>query len=66
MGWDGVVGIATFYGLDGPAIKSRWEQDVLHLCSPVLGATQTPVTMATGSLSREYGSQDVTLTTCPI
>jgi len=24
VGWDGVVGIANRYGLDGPGIESRW------------------------------------------
>ena len=38
-----VVGIATGYGLDGPGIKSRWRQDILHLSRPALGPTQPPV-----------------------
>jgi len=37
------VGIATGYGLDGPGIESRWEQDFLHLSRPALGPTQPPV-----------------------
>jgi hypothetical protein len=37
------VGIVTGYGLDGPGIESRWEQDFLHLSRPTLGPTQPPV-----------------------
>jgi hypothetical protein len=37
------VGIATGYGLDGPAIESRWERDFPHLSRPALGPTQPPV-----------------------
>ena len=38
-----VVVTATGYGLDGLGIKSRWEQDFLHLSSLALGPTQAPV-----------------------
>jgi hypothetical protein len=31
-----VVGIATFYGLDGPRIESRWGQDFSHPSRPAL------------------------------
>jgi hypothetical protein len=37
------VGIATRYGLDGPGIESRWEQDFLQPSRPALGPTQPPV-----------------------
>jgi hypothetical protein len=37
------VGIATVYGLDGPGIESRWEQDIPHRSRPALGPTQHPV-----------------------
>ena len=37
------VGIATGYGLDGPAIESRWGRDIPHLSKPALGPTQPPV-----------------------
>jgi hypothetical protein len=30
VGRDGVVGIATRYGLDGPGIESRWGRDFPH------------------------------------
>ena len=36
------VGIATCYGLNGPAIESRWERDFLHPSRPALGPTQPP------------------------
>jgi hypothetical protein len=35
VGRDGVVGIATRYGIDGPGIKSRW-RDFPHLSSPAV------------------------------
>ena len=35
------VGIATDYGLDGPAIESRYE--IFHPSRPALGPTQPPV-----------------------
>jgi hypothetical protein len=28
VGWDSSVGIATYYGLDGPGIESRWRRDI--------------------------------------
>ena len=37
------VGIATRYGLDGPAIESRWGRDFPHPSRPVMGPTQSPV-----------------------
>ena len=43
MGWDGSVGIATRYGLDGPGIETRWERDFPHPSRPALGLTQTPM-----------------------
>jgi hypothetical protein len=46
-----VVGIATAYGLDGPAIESRWGRDFLHLSRPALRTTQPPVQWVSG-LSR--------------
>jgi hypothetical protein len=40
---DSVFGIATWYGLDGPGIESRWERDILYTCRHVLGPTRPPV-----------------------
>jgi hypothetical protein len=42
------VGIATRYGLDGPAIESRWGRDFPHLSRPALGPTQPPVQWVPG------------------
>ena len=41
MGRDSSVGMATFYGLDGPGIDLRWGQDFSHLFKPALGPTQS-------------------------
>ena len=38
-----VVSTATSYVLDGPGIKSWWEQDFPHLSRPALGPTQPSV-----------------------
>ena len=48
MGWDGVVGIATRYGLDGPGIESRWGRDFAHPSRPALGPTQLPIKWVPG------------------
>ena len=40
---DSSVGTATRYGLDGPAIESRWGRDFPHSSRQVLGLTQPPV-----------------------
>ena len=45
-GYDGpgsVVGIATAYGVVGPAIESQWGRDFPHLSRPALKTTQPPV-----------------------
>jgi hypothetical protein len=42
------VGIATYYGLDGPGIESRWGRDFLHLSRPTLEPTQPPVQWVLG------------------
>ena len=52
VGRDGVIGIATRYGLDGPTIESRWGA---RLFVPVQAGPKThPAshTMGTGSLPR--------------
>jgi hypothetical protein len=36
---DSVLGIATSYGLDDPAIESRWGRDFPHHSRPALGPT---------------------------
>ena len=38
-----VVGIATAYGMHGPAIESRYERDFPHLSRQALRPTQPPV-----------------------
>jgi hypothetical protein len=48
VGWDSSVGIATRYGLDGPAIESRWERDFPHQSRPVLESTQPPIQWVPG------------------
>jgi len=40
---DSSVGIATRYGLDGPAIDSRWGRDIPHLSRSALRPTQPPI-----------------------
>jgi len=42
-GLGSLVHIATGYGLDGPAIESRWWQDFPRLSIPALGPIQPPV-----------------------
>ena len=43
LGCDGVVGIATHDGLDGPGIKPPWGRDFPHPSRPTPGPTQPPV-----------------------
>jgi len=38
-----VVGIATYYGLDGQEIESQWVWDFPFLSRPALGPTQPPI-----------------------
>ena len=51
VGCNSSVGIATSYGLDGPAIESRWGRDFPHLSRPALGSSQPSVQWIPG-LSR--------------
>jgi hypothetical protein len=47
-GRDSSVGIATRYGLDGPAIQSRWGRDFSQPSKPALGPTQPPIQWVPG------------------
>jgi hypothetical protein len=37
VGRDSVVGVVTYYGLDGLGIESRWGRDFPHPSTPTLG-----------------------------
>jgi hypothetical protein len=41
--WDGSVGIATRYGLNGPGVESRCGRDFPHPFKPPLRPTQPPI-----------------------
>ena len=43
LGWDGSVGIATLFGLDGPGMESQWTRDFPHSSRQALGPTQPPI-----------------------
>jgi len=49
VGRDSIVGIAIFYSLGGPEIKSQWGQDFPHAFRPAHEAHPASYTMATGS-----------------
>jgi len=48
VGRDSSVGTTTRYGLDGPAIKSRWGRDFPHPSRPTLVPTQPPIQWVPG------------------
>jgi hypothetical protein len=52
-GRDGIVGITTAYGLDGPGIESRWGRDFPYLSRLALRITQPPVRWVPGLSQRE-------------
>jgi hypothetical protein len=56
------VGIETGYGLDNPAIESRWGRDFPHLSNPALGPTQPPVQGVLGLSRGVESGRGVTLT----
>jgi hypothetical protein len=51
MSREGSIGIATLYGLHGPAITSRWEARFYAPVQTVPGGHPGSCTMGTGSLS---------------
>ena len=61
-GRDGVVTIATRYGLDGPGIESQWGRYILRPSRAALWPTQPPIQWVPG-LSWELSGRGVALTT---
>ena len=61
---DGVVGIATRYGLEGPGIESRCWRDFPHLSRPAPRPTQPPVKWVR-AFPGSKGGRGVVLTTHP-
>jgi len=49
VGWEGSVGIATHYGMDGPRIESRWRARFSASVHTGPGAHPASYTMCTGS-----------------
>jgi hypothetical protein len=43
VGRGSVIGIAIFYGLDGPGFESRWGPSFSQMSGPALGPTQPPL-----------------------
>ena len=60
------VGIATGYGLDGPAIESRWGARFSAPVQTGPGAHPASCTMGTGSLQGVKSGRGVTLTPHPL
>ena len=61
---DGVVGIATCYGLDGSGTESRWGRDFPHPSAPARGPTQ-PHTQRVSGLFRGWSRRGVALIAHP-
>ena len=59
MGWDWVGGIATRYGLDGPAIEFRWEARFSPSVQTRPGAHLASGKMGTGSYSGDEAAGGV-------
>ena len=62
---NGVVGIATRYGLEGPGIEYWWRQDFPHLSRPAPRPIQPPVQWVPGLSQGGKGGQSVALATHP-
>ena len=58
-------GIATGYGLDGPAIESGWGRNFPHLSRPAMGLTQPPVKWVPGLGRGQRATGGVTLNPRP-
>jgi hypothetical protein len=63
VGPDSSVAMATRYGLDGPAIKSRWGRDFPHLFHTVPRSHPASCTMGTGFVFRRQRGWVVAFTT---
>ena len=64
-GRDGSVGIATSYGLDGPAIESRWGARFSAAVQTGPGAHPSSYTVGTGSFPGVKYGRGVLLTAHP-
>jgi hypothetical protein len=48
LDWHSIVGVATYYGLDGSGIESRWEQSFPQTSRPAVGPCQSPIQWVPG------------------
>jgi len=62
---DGVVRVATCYGLDGQRIESRWGRDFPRPSRPALGPTQPPIQWVLSLFPGGKAGGIVALTTQP-
>jgi hypothetical protein len=58
VGRDSVVGIATCYRLEGPAIESRWARGFPPPSRPTLGPNQRPVQCVPGVFPRGKATKE--------